>query len=335
VTTTLSARALNRALLARQWLLRRQRVGVVPAVAHLAGLHAQLPTSANVALLARLEGFAPRDLAQALTDQALVRLSFFRGTLHLVTADDALAFHHLFAPVLRRALQGTTRGVDVPADALARETARLLAEQPRGPKELGEALAARWPTHAAQALSALARSHLPLLQVPPRGAWGVSAAPRLAVMTQWLSRAETPAPVTALLRRYLAAWGPASVADAQAWSGLRGLTAAFAALRSELVTFRDEEGVELFDLEEAPRPHRDEPAPPRLLSDFEGSLLAYADASRFATCRARGGLHRQRAVPPRLHARRLRRWAVACGGRDGAVAAVAPADPRRAGRARA
>ena len=131
---------------------------------------------------------------------------------------------------------------------------------------------------------------LPLVLVPTQAAWGFPAAADFAIADDWL---KTPistqtAPAHALVRRYLAAFGPATSADAQTWSGLQGLKAVFEGLRPELVTFRDENKKELFDLPDAPRPAEDTPAPVRFLPEFDNLVLAYADRSRLMADEHRG-----------------------------------------------
>jgi Winged helix DNA-binding domain len=92
-----------------------------------------------------------------------------------------------------------------------------------------------------------------------------------------LDREADPAP---LVRAYLAAYGPATPADMQTWSGLAGLRAVFEAMRDDLEVFRGPGGSELFDLPDAPRPDRDTPAPPRLLPEFDNLVLAHRDRTR-------------------------------------------------------
>jgi hypothetical protein len=155
--------------------------------------------------------------------------------------------------------------------------------------ELGQELAGRWPGHPPADLAQGVRALVPLVQVPPRAVWGQAGTARHTSAESWLSHLPASPPAVSddatpdhagLVRRYLAAFGPATVRDIQAWSGLTGLRAAVEALRPALVTFRDETGAELFDLPEAPRPPGDTPAPVRLVAEFDNLVLSHADRSR-------------------------------------------------------
>jgi hypothetical protein len=162
--------------------------------------------------------------------------------------------------------------------------------------ELGRALAARWPAVGPRALGEMVIGALvPMVQLPPRGLWRATASVRNLPLADWLGREIDPPspdgadPVgAALVRRYLAAFGPAATADIRAWSGLAGLPATVAAMRHELVTFRDERGRELFDLPDAPRPDPDTPAPVRFLPAFDNAILGYHDRSRIIDDTHRG-----------------------------------------------
>src|SRR5688572_21460797 len=144
-----STRALGRATLARQLLLERSTLEPKASVEHLVGLQAQLPQNPYTGLWSRLVRFDPRALSRLLEDREVVRMVVIRGTLHLVTADDALVLRPLVQPVLDAELERhpdhgpPLRGVDLePVLAFARE---LLAEQPRTGPQLRAALAERFP----------------------------------------------------------------------------------------------------------------------------------------------------------------------------------------------
>ncbi|MFF3488688.1 winged helix DNA-binding domain-containing protein [Streptomyces sp. NPDC002701] len=297
--TVLGPRALNRATLARQLLLDRAGVPVLDAVAHLGGLQAQEPQEPFVGLWSRLRAFDPAELSDLLTGRRVVRTHLMRRTVHLVTADDALAWRARHAVMLRQRVLGTYRrelaGVDL--DELAAAGRAVMADGvPRSMTELARVLAERWPEPGPRALGEMVIAALvPMVQLPPRGLWRTRAGVRNVMLSAWLGRDIDPPdpdgsdPVgRALVRRYLAAFGPAASADLRAWCGLAGLPAAVAALREELVAFRDERGRELLDLPEAPRPDPGTPAPVRFLPAFDNAVLGYHDRGRIIDDAHRG-----------------------------------------------
>lgn len=296
--TVLTLRALNRATLARQLLLDRAAMPVLDAVAHLCGLQAQEPQEPFVGLWSRLRAFDPAALSELLVTRRVVRTHLMRRTIHLVTADDALAWRARYADMFRQRVLGVFRreadGVDL--DELAAEARAVLADgEPRTRGELFAALADHRPALSRQALMELLISVVPLAQAPPRGLWRTTAGVRHVLLESWLGRDVDPPPADgvdragrAMVRRYLAAYGPAATADLRAWSGLAGLPDAVAAIRDELVAFRDERGRELLDLPGAPRPDPDTPAPVRFLPAFDNAILGYHDRSRIIDDAHRG-----------------------------------------------
>jgi hypothetical protein len=280
----LDRRALNRALLARQHLLRRADLDVAAALDRLIALQGQSAKAPYFALWTRLKAFAPRDLSDQLEDFSLARGTLMRGTLHLAAASDFAAIRPLIqrgldrflteGGVHGRALAGLDHAEIV---AAARE---LLRRQPLTAAELRQALAERWPGRDPESLAMAARIHLPMLQLPPRGLWGRSGQPTLALMEDRLAAPQPGLVLADLVRRYLAAFGPASIADAQIWLGLSRLASTFEALRPSLAVFHGEDGTELFDLPEAERPSGEVEAPVRFLGEFDNVLLAHEDRSR-------------------------------------------------------
>jgi hypothetical protein len=294
----LNRRALNRALLSRQLLLDRvdlpdeagrRRATVIQAIEHLVGLQAQAPFPPYYGLWSRLGGFRPEDLAALLTDRKAVRIALMRGTIHLVSARDCLPLRRLVQPVLERGLRGAfgkqLAGVDPAAVAAAGR--ELVESEPMTFSQLGDALAGHWPDHPPAALAQAVRAYVPLVQVPPRAVWGRAGQSAHTSAEHWLGLAAEQDPadperdtLAGLVTRYLAAFGPATARDVAAWSGLTGLRAVMDQLRPSLVTFRDEQGAELFDLPSAPRPGEEAPAPVRLAAEFDNLLLSHADRSR-------------------------------------------------------
>lgn len=281
----LDTRALNRATLDRQLLLRRHRLAPIEAVERLVGMQAQCPNAPYVGLWSRLVDFDPGVLGRMITRRQAVRAPLMRCTLHLVSADDCLALRPVVQPVFERTYRTSSpfgRQIDG-ADLAAIEAAgrALLAERPRTRAELGPLLADRWPDGEPDAMAYAVTYLAPLVQVPPRGVWGTTGPSAWTTVASWLGRdvASDPTPDRTVLR-YLAAFGPAGVMDAQQWSGLTRLREVFERLRPDLRTFRDEEGRELFDLPDAPRPEPDTPAPPRFLPEYDNVQFSHADRLR-------------------------------------------------------
>jgi hypothetical protein len=264
----LTQRELNRATLARQLLLKRARIGVVPALERVAGLQSQLAATAYVGLWTRLEGFRPQALDRAFLDQRAVRGLLMRGTVHTVAARDFVLFS--------AALAGEPPGWVTPElEEIADQVAEPLREFCSESRTRGEVLA--W----------LEQEH----GVPNDGGNAIWYAIRLrariahsAEASRWRAPIHNPTFValehdeedgeaarTAMVRRYLAAFGPATRAEISGWSGLK--VRRFAHLLDGLVRLRDDRGRELLDVPRAPRPEPDTPAPVRLLPKFDNVLL--------------------------------------------------------------
>jgi hypothetical protein len=300
----LSGRAVNRALLARQHLLAREPGSALAMVRHLCGLQAQAPFPPYYGLLARLDGFRPEDLAGLLESRDVVRIALMRSTIHLVTADDALAWRPLIQPVLDQGLAGNwgkgLAGLDL--DRVAAKGRELTTEQPLTFADLGAELTRTFPGHPGDALAMAVRCRVPLVQVPPRAVWGKSGLARHTPADVWLGRplndplAEPlprPVALAAMVERYLAAFGPATVQDVQAWSGLTRLREIVDPMRDRLRVFADERGRELFDRPDSPRPDPDVPAPARLAAEYDNLILSHDDRTRIMADDDRRQLFRQ------------------------------------------
>ena len=311
----LSVRELGRASLARQHLLtpadRRGAAASTPTpgglhdpsadvlaeITHLVGLQSQAPDPPYVGLWTRLDAFDPQTLSTLLTERHVVRIALMRGTVHLVTADDAPVLHALLRPLFVRQLRTSSQHarhlLDLDLDDLAAAGRDALHAAPLSPADLGRALAPRWPDVPPAALAQGVRGLLPLVQVPPRGVWRArgGTGTRWTTAESWLGRTtpeltdtdERRSVLAAVALRYLAAFGPAGVADIQRWSGLTALAGVVDALRPQLVSFTGPDGRELLDLPDAPRPSVDTPAPVRFLPAWDNLLLSHVNRERIIT----------------------------------------------------
>jgi Winged helix DNA-binding domain len=285
---TLTLRELNRATLARQLLLRRHRLTVTQALERVAGIQAQWPPSPYIGLWTRIEAFHPDHLMRAIRRRRVVRSTLMRTTLHLVSARDYLAYAGIYRQVRVRELERQLAVLGEAPDLRAgsERLAELAAERPRRRPELLAALGLpklevenRAPWLLWYGLAAQAG----LVNGPESSVWRAHTAGTTFVSARtWLGGdgASGMAAAAHLVRRYLAAFGPASRADIAKWSGLarahvdQGLSAL------ELRSFRDEHGRELYDLPRAPLPSPDTPAPVRLLPRFDNLVLSHDDRRR-------------------------------------------------------
>ena len=260
-------------------MLRRHPASAASEIEHLVAMQTQVPNAPYIGLWTRLEGFQPNELSELIGRRRAVRLGILRNTLHLMTASDALALRALFQPLLERVLRSSPFGrnlVGVDPDEVIAEAIRLMSARPRTLAELGEALHERWPDREKTSLAYTIRHLVPLVQVPPRGLWDKTSQPTWTTLAVWLDHPLNVKPsLELLIRRYLAAFGPATVADFAAWSGLSAVRDAFQKLRPDLRIYQDERGRELFDVVDGPLPHPDTPAPPRFLPEYDNVLLAH------------------------------------------------------------
>jgi len=265
----LTQRELNRALLARQLLLERVPLRLPRAIDRMGGIQAQYAPSSYVAMWTRLESF-PRDrLTRALERRTLVQGTLLRGTIHIVSR----AEYWLWAEAIRESRREWLQRAWPKLAALdverINQTLRdALSDGPRNRNDL-VALVGKDAFQAAD---------LDLVRVPPSGTWEHRRADLYAVAEDWVgpNDADAEAGRELLVRRYLAAFGPARAADIQGWAAI-GLPRIRAVLeRLELRLFRDEQGRELFDLPRAPLPDAETPAPARFIPVWEAMLLVHA-----------------------------------------------------------
>ena len=278
----ISPRRLNRTLLRRQHLLERVHATPTEMIGHLVGLQAQENLPPYLSLHARLTTLDPYDVTRGLEQRTLVRLLTMRGTIHLLTADDALSLRRWTQQVQElglRSSQNTRPALGVDRDAFTTAVSEVLADGPLPPKSLSAALGARFPDVPPAALGQLARAALPLAQLPPRGTWRGAGGVLYQYVDRWLGSPLHDPDVEEVVRRYLRAFGPASAADVTTWSGVTRLGPVLSEM-TDLVRHEDEAGRVLYDVPEGELADGDEPAPPRLLGTYDNLWLSHAARDR-------------------------------------------------------
>ena len=278
----LSRQRLNRTLLHRQRLLERSSLTPQEMAHHLIGLQAQENLPPFLSLAARIEDFDPHTVTAGLEDRSLVRFLVMRGTVHLLTADDALFLRDWTASVHDREIRisqnvGAAREVDL--DAFRSALSELLSAGPLPQKAIGTALAERFPEYPATQLGQLARSVAPLVQVPPRGTWKGTGGVAYQYVDRWVGRPVAEPDVPEIVRRYLQAYGPASAADVTAWSAVTRLGPVLKGM-DDLVAYEDENGKVLYDIPDGELVDEDTPAPVRLLGAYDNVWLSHAARDR-------------------------------------------------------
>ena len=290
----LSRRALNRALLARQMLLKRESLDVARVIEHLGGLQAQQARPPFTGLWSRIDGFTREHLSNLLRDRKVLRVTMLRGTLHLVTAADFQAWRPLLQTMLNSGSQTILRDRLTTFDH-AKVLEFAVAGYKRGPRtftSLRNELVAAFPDGDERAMGYFVRMNLALASVPDTdSAWGFSGDVEFEPVDGF--RATGGSKADSLITRYLGAFGPATVADFQAWSGLKGAKPLFDGLN--LVTFHDDRKRLLYDLPDSPRPDPETPAPVRFIAEFDNLVLGHADRSRIVADE-----HRPRVVTKNL-----------------------------------
>lgn len=285
--STLSVRDLNRTLLDRQFLAERALLDPLETVRHLVAMQGQHPNSPYVGLWARLEVFGHDDLAVLLREGKVVRSVSLRRTVHLSEGGDYAWLRPTVQPVVQNALKSAyyadeIAGLDL--DELSRTGRELLAGKTLTRKAFGGLLAERYPGRHGGRLADTVEITEALTHAPQNGAWGGWRHPSNVAVA--LAEEQIGLPMSGtrdletLIRRYLAAFGPASVMDVQAWSGLTRLREPIDAMRADLRVYRSEEGVELFDLPDAPLGDADRPVPVRFLPSFDNAILGHRDRAR-------------------------------------------------------
>lgn len=280
----LTLRELNRTTLARQLLLERADLSIPTALERLVGLQSQALPAPYIGLWTRLNGFTRADLSRLIHERAVVKATMMRATLHMVTATDYLRLRATLQPMLDQAFSGIAKGrvANVDLDTLLAEGRRFLDDQPRSFAEISAHFEQLFPDSDVASLRYRLRTTLPLVQAPTESAWSYPGNARFTLADRWIGQ---PIPdqvdFPALVRRYLAAFGPATVADFQTWSGFSKVKEQVEAMKPELVVYREDGGRgDLLDLPELPILDPDTPAPIRFLPEFDNLLLSHSKRTR-------------------------------------------------------
>jgi hypothetical protein len=288
-------RALNRATLARQMLLARHTLTADAAIERLVGLQAQIARPPFVGLWSRLVGFRRADLVARIQRREIVRATMMRGTLHIATARDFVSLRGAIQPGLTEGMNAILRerAKELDIAKLVAKARRFFHEEPRTFDDLRTFLSSS-ETGDIRAKAYAVRMHLPLVQVPTSEArWAYSSVTNFAIAEEWIGRPVDPEDrAKTFVKRYLAAFGPATASDVQTWSGRKGFKDVIEAMRPELAVIHDERRRELFDLPDAPRPDPETPAPARFLPEFDNVILSHADRTRILANEHRAAVYR-------------------------------------------
>jgi hypothetical protein len=289
----LTRRELNRALLARQLLLERARLPVVRALERTAGLQAQDLVAPFIGLWTRIDGFERDHLKRELARRTAIRATLMRGTIHIVSARDYAFLAPATLTMIQRLWRSYQRDrAEVPNVEELTARAVAYAAERRTNAELNELLGEDvWWRVRREAL---------FVNTPGDEPWAFGRSRRFVAASAWLDRPLADAEVgrAHLVRRYLAAFGPAGIDDVSAWSGLAVAEVRPTLDGMRLRRFRDERGRLLLDLPRAPLPGPETPAPPRLLPAFDTLILAHADRSRVISDEYRRAVIRGGLVDP-------------------------------------
>ena len=259
-------------MLARQLLLQRETLSVPRAVECLGGLQTQDSRSGYIGLWSRLDGFERDDLTRALERRKVVQGHVMRITVHMVSASDYWRFTEGIREPRRQSwAMSHAKRVDLERmPEVARQVAAALAAGPRPRKEVAQELGIDGTTWTGAGM------WVDLLRVPPSGTWARPRADLYALADRWLTRTKPSESEGRehLLKRYLGAFGPATIQEAANWAGLPVKALAAVAENLRVRRFRAHDGAELLDLPGAPLPDPETPAPPRFLANWDPMLLA-------------------------------------------------------------
>ena len=291
-TQRLSRRQLNRAVLDRQCLLSRSSASVVDVLEQIGGIQAQYAPSMYIGLWSRVEGFEREHLTNALVERTVVQGTLMRSTIHLVSRRDywpcALAVR-----AARRKWYVRAHRSGATVEEHEHAAAIVLARLRTGPATRSE-VADLIPRHVFEGIHEFAD----IVRVPPSGTWDRRRADLYGAAELWVGPEPALAPEEAvdhLVRRYLAAFGPARPKDIADWAGLPVTTVRSSLARLPTTDYVSEDGQPLVDLDGAAIPSADARAPVRFLPTWDATLLVHA---------RRAGLIEEEDRPRVFHTRR-------------------------------
>lgn len=282
-------------------LLAREKAPVLKVVERVLALQAQVPRPPHIGLWSRVHSFQREQLLAPLRARTLVRATTMRGTLHIMTTKDYLAFRAALQPSLTAGMMSIVGKGPIPVlETLMTAGRSAFGKTTRSFTDVRAALQARFPDGHERLMGYAVRMQLPLVQVPVDDEpWGFPADSDFALAEHWLkTKVVAKSGLGALVLRYLAAFGPSTTADIQAFLGIRGVSELLAPVRDKLQVFVDPRGREVFDLPKAPRPSADTLAPPRFLPEYDSLILAHADRSRLVDDAHRKALVTKNLIVP-------------------------------------
>ena len=252
------------------------------AIGRVAGLQAQAAVPPFVGLWTRLAGFDQSELQRLIDRRRIVRATMMRHTVHFVRDDDYVWLRPTIQPALDANFASQTRRrlAGVSLAPFLDSARRAFAERPLTFAEVKELIRSLAPDSDVDAIAYGVRTHLELIGVPNGSRWRFGGRAPFVLAEDWLGRPLASPDPHEMVRRYLAAFGPARPADATAWSGVGGMREIFEQLRGELRVFRDEAGRELFDVPDGPLPDPETDVPPRFLPQYDNTLLGHRDRTR-------------------------------------------------------
>jgi hypothetical protein len=273
----LSLRQLNRATLQRQLLLERHDMNVVETTERLMGIQAQVNNPPYIGLWTRLNAFDKETLSQAMRDRQIVRAPLLRSTLHLFSADDYMRFRSTIQPALTKGYNSFfgTRQANIPLQQVLETAEKAMKTQVLTTSKLKELLFTIAPNADSDALAYATRTFLALVQVPPSGFWGTGVNYEYTLAEDYLGKPMLPEDLLGLFKRYLRAFGPASIKDFQFWVGITKLQDMLKGIKDQFTVYKDEKGTELFDLPDLQIPEGDTPAPIRFMPEYDNLVIGH------------------------------------------------------------